>query len=412
MEKRKQEILIAEDSPTQAEQLAYLLEKNGFVVRKAADGRAALELAQAYRPDLIISDIVMPEMTGYDLASATKKDDALQKTPFLLVSSLSDTKDLLLGMQSGADGFVVKPYEEDALMAQVHNVLAAVETAGDSKQDDSEVRFGGETYRIKTSRREILNFLTNAYETAVKNNILLRETKEQLSQLNEYLEEKVEERTKSLNQEITERLRAEEELKRSFARMKNTLGGIVRALAVTVEKRDPYTAGHEQRVAQLTRAISEELDLSEERTDSLNIASLLHDIGKIAVPIEILSKPGTINDPEFTLIRFHPQTGHDILKQIDFEGPIAEIVLQHHERYDGSGYPAGLTGENILLEARILAVADTFEAISSHRPYRASRGLDKALLEIMKYRGSHYDPGVVDACIKVFTGRGFDFSDQ
>ncbi len=413
MEKGKREILIAEDSPTQAQHLSYLLEKNGFFVRKAANGREALDLARGNRPDLIISDIVMPQLTGYELAAAVKQDEALRKTPVLLVSSLSNTRDLLLGMQSGADGFIVKPYEEDALIVRVQSILSPDETdAGDPGEDNPQVHFEGQTYLIKTSRRGMLNFLINTYETAVKNNILLRDTKEKLSELNESLERKVDDRTKSLNNEITERCHAEEELKKSFARIKKTLSGIVKALAITVEKRDPYTAGHEQRVAQLALAIAKEMGLGEDKIESLNIAAILHDIGKIAVPIEILSKPGTINDPEFTLIRFHPQTGHDILKQIDFEGPVAQIVLQHHERYNGSGYPAGLTAEDILLEARILSVADTFEAMFSHRPYRASRGMDKALLEIMKYRGTHYDPAVVDACIKVFTGRGFDFNDQ
>jgi putative nucleotidyltransferase with HDIG domain len=166
--------------------------------------------------------------------------------------------------------------------------------------------------------------------------------------------------------------------------------------------RDPYTAGHQERVAHLACAIAGKIGLSEERVEGLRVAGLLHDVGKVSVPAEILSKPMTLTPAEFDLIKAHPQTGYEILKGIDFSWPVAEIVLEHHERLDGSGYPRGLKGEAISLEAKILAVADIVEAMSSHRPYRAALGTDKALEAITKDKGTLYDPGVVDACVELF----------
>jgi len=176
-----------------------------------------------------------------------------------------------------------------------------------------------------------------------------------------------------------------------------------------VEVKDPYTAGHQQRVSQLTTAISKELNLSPDKIEGIRIASLLHDIGKISVPTEILSKTTKLSDIEFSLIKVHSQIGYDILKAIDFSYPVANIVLQHHEKINGSGYPGRLRGDEILLEAKIICVADVVEAISSHRPYRPALGTDKALEEISQNRGILYEPEVVDVCLKLFKEKGFKF---
>ena len=173
--------------------------------------------------------------------------------------------------------------------------------------------------------------------------------------------------------------------------------------------RDPYTAGHQRRVTQLAHAIANEMGLPEERIEGIRMAGLIHDLGKINVPAEILSKPGTLTELEYGLIQMHPQIGHDVLKTIDFPWPVAQTVLQHHERMNGSGYPQGLSGEDVLLEARILGVADVVEAMASHRPYRPPRGIDKALQEISQNRGILYDPEVVDICLKLFIEKGFTF---
>ncbi len=210
------------------------------------------------------------------------------------------------------------------------------------------------------------------------------------------LERKVEERTK--------------ELSHTLERMTKAMHGTVSAMSKMVEMRDPYTAGHQERVAQLARAIGEELKLSETRLSGLEIAGLLHDVGKINIPAEVLNKPGRLTEIEFQLIKSHSQAGFEILESVDFQWPVAEIVYQHHERLDGSGYPRGLKDGEILLESRILAVADTVEAVASHRPYRHALGMDKALNIVREGKGQLYDSEIVEICIKVIKGKEFSFS--
>jgi HD-GYP domain-containing protein (c-di-GMP phosphodiesterase class II)/putative methionine-R-sulfoxide reductase with GAF domain len=213
-------------------------------------------------------------------------------------------------------------------------------------------------------------------------------------------------------QEIAERKRAEEELRQSYVQLQRALEGTVHALASAVEMKDPYTAGHQRGVAQLACAIAKEMGLPEEQIEGIRMAGLIHDIGKITIPAEILSRLGPLNDLEYGIIKTHSQAGYNILNgTIEFPWPVAQIVLQHHERMDGSGYPQGLSGEEILLEARILAVADVVEAMASNRPYRSARGIDKALKEISRNKGILYDPEVVDACLKLFTEKGFKFEE-
>lgn len=209
--------------------------------------------------------------------------------------------------------------------------------------------------------------------------------------------------------DISERIRAAKEIQESMERWRKALEGIVNAMALTLEMRDPYTAGHQLRVANLATAIADKMGFSEEEVEGVRMAAMIHDIGKISVPAEILSKPGVITEIEFSLIKTHSKTGYDILKGIDFPWPIAEMVLQHHERIDGNGYPSNLSGDEILLEAKILGVADVVEAMASHRPYRPSLGIQRALDEISKNRDLLYAPEVVDACLSVFREQNFKF---
>jgi putative nucleotidyltransferase with HDIG domain len=215
-----------------------------------------------------------------------------------------------------------------------------------------------------------------------------------------------------LKQDIIKRKRAEEEVQLTIDKLRRVTGGIIQAIAQTVERRDPYTAGHQRRVSDLARSLATELGLSKRQIDAIRMAGLIHDLGKICVPAEILSKPGQITEIEHTLIKVHPQIGHEILSEIEFPWPLAQIILQHHERIDGTGYPAGLAGENILLEARILAVADVVEAMASHRPYRPTLGLKRALEEISINRGVLYDSEIVDACLKLFNKKDFKFKSE
>lgn len=209
--------------------------------------------------------------------------------------------------------------------------------------------------------------------------------------------------------DITELKSKERQIRQYAEKIENLLYQVVNAFSSAMEMRDTYTAGHQRRVAELSCAIAQELGFSEERLEGLRVAALLHDIGKgLFVPTEILSKPGRLTIWEMALVKVHPRAGYEVLKKVDFPWPVAEIVLQHHERLDGSGYPQGLKGEEILLEARIIAVADVVEAMSSHRPYRPALGVDKALDEIKSQKGLLYDPQIVEACWRVFS-RGFSF---
>lgn len=207
-----------------------------------------------------------------------------------------------------------------------------------------------------------------------------------------------------------ERDHYQQEHLRSAERIKDGLMGTISAIARTLEKRDPYTAGHQNRVSELATAIAREYGLDGERIEGLRLGAMIHDIGKIYVPAEILTRPGQLTEVEFGMIKAHPGVGYDIVKGVAFPWPVADMVLQHHERMDGSGYPAGLVGDQIILEARILAVADVVEAVTNPRPYRAPGGIDAALSEIETKRGQCYDAQVVDACLRLFREKGYALS--
>jgi PAS domain S-box-containing protein len=211
-------------------------------------------------------------------------------------------------------------------------------------------------------------------------------------------------------EDITERKQAQIQIQQSLNRLQKTIKEIIEAMAYIGEVRDPYTAGHQRRVAQLSLEIGKAMGLQDQQSEGLTMAAFVHDIGKILVPSDILSKPGKLTKPEFDMLRDHTRIGYEILKTIEFPWPIATIVMQHHERINGSGYPFGLTGDQIILEARILAVADVVEAMSSHRPYRPALGVAKALEEILQNRGTLYDSSVVDSCITLFSEKGYDLN--
>ena len=203
--------------------------------------------------------------------------------------------------------------------------------------------------------------------------------------------------------------RKTEESLKQYDQIRKLVYQIMDAVLKVFQLKDPYTAAHQKKVALLSSAIAKEMNLSEGQIESIYIAAMIHDIGKISVPSEILSKPDAINEAEYTLIKNHPEIAFETLKDIESPWQTTKIIIQHHERLDGSGYPLGLIGEDIILEAKILGVADVIEAMSSHRPYRPSLGIDQALEEIVKNKGKLYDPKVVDACVSVFNEQKFDF---
>jgi len=212
-----------------------------------------------------------------------------------------------------------------------------------------------------------------------------------------------------IGRDITERKRAQKQLEESLEKLGRLLNGTIQAMALMVEKRDPYTAGHQKRVSELALAMAAEMALPSDQIEEIGIAAVIHDIGKISIPSEVLCRPGRLEDCELSLLKEHSKIGYEILKEIEFLGPIAQIVYQHHERIDGSGYPQGLAGEEILMGARILGVADVVEAMVSHRPHRPAHTIEKALEEISQNKGIRYDPASVEACIRLFTERSFKF---
>jgi len=210
-----------------------------------------------------------------------------------------------------------------------------------------------------------------------------------------------------MNESATTLIESREELKRSHAELKSALEGTIAVISMAVEVRDPYTAGHQRRVAGLACAIAREMGLDEEQIESIHMGATIHDIGKIYLPAEILTKPTMLSTMERQLVETHPQVGYDILKGVTLPWQTAEIAHQHHERMDGSGYPQGLKGEEICMEARVVAVADVVEAMTTHRPYREGLGIDLALKQIEENRGSLFDPVVADACLKLFRSKEY-----
>ncbi|MCD4669390.1 MAG: PAS domain S-box protein, partial [Actinomycetia bacterium] len=278
----------------------------------------------------------------------------------------------------------------------------------------------GSNYIIKfvpESDREMLskifNKITNKHQSTFNENRVL--TKDGRGLLIEWYSQPVLDNDGKLDFfifigiDITERKKTQENLEKSYIKLQKTLKDTIDTLASIIEIRDPYTSGHQKRVAALAISISKELDLDKDRIEAIGTAAIVHDIGKINIPASILARPGKISALEYDMIKTHPQLGYEMIKKIEFSWPIGKIILQHHERLDGSGYPKGLKGNDIVLEAKILAVADVVEAMSSHRPYRPALGIDKATEEIKKGSGKLYGREVVEACVKIITKKGFKF---
>ncbi|MFP4476265.1 MAG: HD domain-containing phosphohydrolase [Desulfatibacillaceae bacterium] len=408
MAKKSPEILIVEDSPTQTLQLKLLLEDADYDVLAAEDGKQGLEMAREHRPDLIISDVNMPVMNGFEMCEAIKEDEDLRGIPLIMLTTLSDPADIVRGLEAMADSYVTKPYSEDFLLGKVRYLLDYPPSAdGPSKGEPLEFHYQDKKFLLKSSRLQMVNVLLSTYEDSVEKNRELVRTQEALEELTDKLEHKVRERTKELQAEIMEREGKEIALTETVEKLYRAMEQIITAMGSTMEVRDPYTSDHQRRVAKLAAALADELGLTEDQSEGIRMAGLIHDLGKIAIPLDILNKPGRISEIEFSLIKTHPRVGYDILKSVEFPWPVADIVLQHHERLDGSGYPLGLTGAAITLETRILSVADVVEAISSHRPYRPALGIEVAMEEISRKRGVHFDSEVVDACVSLIRDKGF-----
>ena len=358
-------ILLVDDHPENLIAMAESLAVLGENLFSAHSGKKALSLILKHDFSLLIIDVNMPDMDGFELATLIKQRKQMSQVPIIFVSAIQQAmEDVSRGYSLGAVDYIFTPYEPDILRSKVGALVILVKST---------------------------KILSDHVKKIEKLNRTLAHSEGMLKDLNQTLEEKVKERTQSLAK---------------------SLDGIIQVLATIIEKRDPYTAGHQRRVANLARAIAQEMGFFEKQLEGIYVTGIIHDMGKIAIPSEILSKPIRLNEIEFNLIKTHPQIGYDIIKDIEFPWPIAEVMLQHHERMDGSGYPQGLLDKDILMEARILGVADVVEAMASHRPYRPALGIDKALEEISLNRGILYDADVADACLKVFTEKSFKFENK
>ena len=341
-------VLVVDDEKSIRLSVQAFLRDAGYEVEIAEDAQRAQELLAAGDYDVVVSDIILPGGSGVELLKAIR--DASPDIQVIMMTGEPTVETASDAVRAGASDYLAKPVGKES-------ILRAVGRAAETK------RMHDENKRLQEENRH--------YQ--------------------ENLEQMVAQRT---------------------AELREALEGTIHAMATTVESRDPYTAGHEQRVARLARAIAEEMGRPEEEVLGTYYAGLVHDVGKIGVPAEILSSPAKLCKEAMGMIRKHPETGFRILDSVHFPWPLAEIVRQHHERLDGSGYPLGLTGDAMRVEARILAVADTVEAMASHRPYRPALGIEAALAEIAEKRGTLYDAEVVDACVRLFREKGFKLDDS
>jgi len=236
----------------------------------------------------------------------------------------------------------------------------------------------------------------------------MKNIEDKKDQLVEELQE-MHEKVAELEKIVVRDNRLERELQQSDGKLQKLIEGIAYIITKIVEIRDPYLIGHHQRVSKLATAIAQEMKLPQDKIEGVRFASLVHDVGKVNLPTEIVSKPSSLVEVEFNLVKNHPRTGYEILKKVDFPWPIAEIVFQHQEKIDGSGYPRGLKGAEILIEAKILGVANVVEAMSSYKSYRPALSIDESLTEISKYENILFDPEVVNACLRLFREKGFKF---
>jgi putative nucleotidyltransferase with HDIG domain len=306
----------------------------------------------------------MPMMSGVQFFTQAK--DIFPDAVRILLTGYADTAVVIDAInKGGVHLYFTKPWHEEELLLHI-------------KQSFSKVEILQENKRLIE---------------------LIKKKNDELLELNKTLEKRTKDKTDDL-------LAQTEKLKDSYKKSQIILDGIVKTLSKIIETRDPYTSGHEDQVAKIACKIAKEMKLTEEQITAIHIAATLHDIGKISVPSEILTKPGCLSDLEREIIKTHCKVANDILINIEFPYPVAEIIFQHHERMDGSGYPRGLKGDNIAIEARIIGAADVMDAMASYRPYRPALGVDAAIEEIVKFRGITYDPAVVDACLKIYKDTG------
>jgi PAS domain S-box-containing protein len=456
MEKLK--ILIVEDENIVAKDIKGSLKGFGYeVVDIVSTGEEAIRRTEELAPDLVLMDIMLKgKMNGIDVAHHIRDNACI---PVVFLTAYADEDTLHSAKLSEPFGYIIKPFEDAELHSTIQmavyrfdmerklkqreqwltTILKSISDAVIVTDQGGKITFMNpvaetltayaqaeamgknvfEIYRIIDDKN--LGTTDQLIQDRIKSEMYIQRANQLLVSKNNDIVPVDTVQTNLIDgrenvtggvvviRDITKKLEAEAKTLESLEKLRMAMGGIIQAMAYTVEKRDPYTAGHQRRVADLARAIATEMDLDPDRVDGIRLAGVVHDVGKIAIPSEILSKPGRLTELEYNLVKKHPEVGYDILKNIDFPWPIAEIVLQHHERMDGSGYPRGITGDQLLLESKILAIADVIEAMASHRPYRAAIGIDKAMEELTADKGKLFDPDIATVCLDLFKNKKFEF---
>jgi PAS domain S-box-containing protein len=457
-------ILMLEDTLTDAELAEHKLHKAGVVYTalRVETRDAFVRALDEFRPDIILSDYNLPDFNGMEALGIVQREHP--EIPVIMVTGALPDIEAVELIQAGAKDYVLKD-RLARLAPAVQRALSAVQGERARKLAEKAMRESEAKFRalVESSSDwiwEINEQSVYTYASPQVHDLLGYSVEEIIGKkpfdlMSPDVAEEVRERFKAfegerkpfrmlenanlhkdgrvvfletngtpivdghgvfrgyrgIDRDITERKRAEEERRLIAKKLGQTLSQTIDAIAAMVEARDPYTAGHQRRVASLACAIAGEMGFSVDKIHGLELAATIHDLGKIHIPAEILSKPGHLNKIEFELIKGHAQAGYDIIKDVQFHWwPVAQMVLQHHERLDGSGYPQGLKGDQILPEANILAVADVVEAMVSHRPYRPGLGFEAALEEITKNRGVLYDSAVVDSCLALFREKKFEFN--
>jgi len=449
---RKKTILVVDDEPDVVWATTRMLEKAGYTVLSGSTAAEASSLTKMHRPALVLLDVVLPDGDGLEVARQIKLDSDLAGVFVVLLSGIQiSPQEQAVGLKSAqADGYVIKPFSNVDFLARIEAFLRirSVQEALRESEERYRILFtravdgifilsvNGKLVEVNESLARMHGYSTQEMLHMTLKDLDTPETSqlapERMSRVlaGESLTFEVEHYHKDghvfplevsvslissggesciqcFQRDITERKQAEEDLKESVEHLRRAIHTTIQVLVLAVETKDPYTAGHQKRTTNLARAMAAEMNLPPEKIEGLRMAGAIHDIGKISIPSEILSKPTELPAIEYSLIKEHARHGYEILKDVESPWPLADIVYQHHERINGSGYPRGLKGEEILIEARILAVADVVEAMASHRPYRPALGMGAALEEIEKNRGILYDPAAVETCLRLIREKGF-----
>ncbi|MCL5035900.1 MAG: response regulator [Chloroflexi bacterium] len=450
-------ILVVEDESIIAKDIETTLNNLGYkALGFASRGKEAIKQAEEFQPDLVMMDIVLKG--GMDGIEAAEEIRSRFNIPVIYLSAYSDENTLQRAKITEPFGFLLKPLDERELDITIEMALYKHDIETRLKENEqwlsTVLRNIGDSV-VTVDKKGLITYINPVAELLLDRkhqevlgrkfndviNIIYEEDDEELkvdiadafhsdSILNpgsnvvlvkdegkkipilvslSFIEDEKGNKTGLVIafRDITERREAEQKLQLSYETLKKTFEEMVTTLATTLEKRDPYTAGHQQRVANLAVAIAEDMGLSDEEIELIFMAGLIHDLGKIYVPAEILNKPGHLTELEFGMIKTHPEVGYEILKNVDFPWEVARVVHEHHERLNGTGYPNGIKKHEILMASRILSIADVVEAMASHRPYRPALSISVALDEILKNKGTLYDPEAVEACLNVFAEKGF-----